>query len=98
MTNKFKAIYSSLINLKDKYIKVYGFKLLTESYKMFLYKNVAITEVWDKIKAVNFHVVMSINSILVCLSLGAIYLLHRTEKITSLVSRVCSLLQETESF
>lgn len=55
---------------------MYGFKLLTQSYKMFLYKNLAATEVWDKINAVNFLVVMLINYILVCLSLGAIYILH----------------------
>lgn len=79
-------------------MKVYGFKLLTESYKMLLYKNLAITEVWDIIKVVNFLVVMLVNYILVCLSLGAIYILHWTGKITSLVSRVCSLLQETEGF
>lgn len=57
-------------------MKVYGFKLLTESYKMLLYKNLAITEVWDIIKVVNFLVVMLVNDILVCLSLGAIYILH----------------------
>lgn len=53
---------------------MYGFKLLKQSYKMLLYKNLAITEFWDQIKAVNFLVAMLINYILVCL--GAIYILH----------------------
>lgn len=75
---------------------MYGFKLLKQPYKMFLYKNLAITEVWDQIKSSELPC-CNVNKLYSCLyKFGCHIYFALNWKAISLVSRVCSLLQETK--